>query len=183
MLRLFAGIPLPSAVRESLGALQTGIPGARWVAPESLHLTLVFIGEVDEGAAEDIDEALAAIRGPAFDLRLSEVGHFGNRKSARAIWAGVVRAEPLTRLQEKVEVALNHAGIDVERRKYKPHVTLARLRNAPVAKVGDFLEAHNTFAAGPFAVDRFVLFRSRLGSGGAVYEILADYPLDGPAAD
>ncbi len=178
MLRLFAGIPLPLTVRDRLSLLQVGMPGARWVAASNLHLTLVFIGEVDEGTAEDIDGALTGIRAPAFELTLSGVGHFGHGRRARALWAGVVPDEALRRLQEKVVVALTHAGVAVERRKFKPHVTLARLRNAPVAKVGAFIEANNTFHAGPAAVDRFVLFRSRLGGEGAVYEIVADYTLE-----
>lgn len=178
MLRVFVGIALPDDIRAALADLKVGMPGARWIPPENMHITVAFIGEIDEGAAEDAHEALGRIRVPAFATRLFEIGHFGDGNRARALWIGVERAEPLMRLNDKVETALSQEGIPVERRKYRPHVTLARLKNVPADRLGTFMAAHNTFTAGPFAVDRFVLFRSRLGGEGAAYEELESYPLD-----
>ncbi len=182
MLRLFVGIALPREVRQALEGLHAGIQGARWVPAENMHITLVFIGEIDEGVAEDVHETLSAIRAPAFETRISGLGHFASKGKARALWAAVERAEPLMRLQEKVGTALAQAGVEAEHRKYRPHVTLARLRDAPLHRVGGFLEAHNAFAAGPFGIDRFILFRSRLGGEGATYEALAEYPLQSSSA-
>ena len=97
MIRLFVALELPEAVRTRLSMLQGGVPGARWSTDEQLHLTLRFIGEVDDNVAHDIDDALAGIRAPAFTLELAGVGEFGG-KNPRALWAGVqvlgARSEP-----------------------------------------------------------------------------------------
>lgn len=181
-MRLFVGIALPEDVRDRLGALQAGLPGARWVEPEKAHLTLRFIGETDGGRAEDIDEALAAIRAPAFGLRLSGIGCFESGRRVRAVWVGLDRSEALAHLADKVESAIARLGFPPERRKFTGHVTLARLDGAPAETVGPYIAHHNTFAAGPFPVDRFTLFRSFLGKRGSRYQALADYRLDGGAA-
>ncbi len=177
-MRLFVGIPLPEDVRARLGELKGGLQGARWVRPENMHLSLRFIGEVPGGDEADIDEALATIEAPAFDLTLKGLGCFDRRRRVHAIWAGVERPEPLIRLQGKVAAALMRLGHEPEHRKFKPHVTLARMKNGSAADVSRYLEAHNGFSAGPFDVGCFTLFRSHLGHGGAHYEALADYGLE-----
>ncbi len=176
-MRLFVGVPLPAEVRESLGSLCSGVPGARWVDTDNMHVTLRFIGEVDSIQAEDIDTALGDVRQPAFGLALRGVGCFDSGRKARSVWAGVAKSDGLMHLRDKVESTIVRAGFEPERRKFKPHVTLARLRNTPSARVGPYLEAHNAFAAGPFPVDRFHLLQSYLGHTGARYQTIADYPL------
>jgi 2'-5' RNA ligase len=178
-MRLFVGIALPETVRAHLAMLQSGIAGARWIGPENLHVTLRFIGEVDGGQAHDIDAALDAVRGPAFALAFAGLGCFDRRRRVHTIWAGVAKSEPLMRLQAKIESALVRTGLEAERRKFLPHAALARMKNGltPSHKIGAYIEANNLFAAGPFTVDRFTLFRSHLGGAGAHYEILAEYEL------
>ena len=176
-MRLFVGVPLPAAVRESLAGLCSGVPGARWVDTGTIHITLRFIGEVDAIEAEDIDAALSDLRQPAFELALRGVGCFASGRKVRAVWAGVARSDGLAHLRDKVESAIVRAGFEPERRKFRPHVTLARLRNTTSARVGPYLETHNAFAAGPFPVDRFDLLRSYLSHAGARYQTIADYPL------
>src|SRR5208282_1129398 len=102
MLRLFVGIALPPEVKLSLSLLCAGVPGAKWVDPGNYHVTLRFIGEVDEGAASDLDDALARIRAPRFALALAGVGQFGNRM----LWAGVERNDALAHLHEKIDSAV-----------------------------------------------------------------------------
>ena len=176
-MRLFVGVPLPAEVRESLGSLCSGVPGARWVDTDTIHITLRFIGEVDAIQAEDIDAALSDVRQPAFRLALCGVGCFASGRKVRAVWAGVAQSDGLAHLRDKVESAIVRAGFEPERRKFKPHVTLARFRNTASARVGPYLETHNAFAAGPFPVDRFDLLRSYLSHTGARYQTIADYPL------
>jgi 2'-5' RNA ligase len=176
MIRLFVALELPEAVRTGLSLLQGGVPGARWASDEQLHLTLRFIGEVDGNVANDIDDALAGIRAPAFTLELAGVGEFGG-KNPRALWAGVRGSDALLHLQRKVEAALQRLGLPAEERKFSPHVTLARLRASPREKVVQFLTHHALFASGPFEVKQFVLFSSYLGSGGSVYHAERTYPL------
>ncbi len=177
MIRLFVALELPEDVRGSLARLCSGLPGARWVPPENLHLTLRFIGEVDQGFAEDIDAALGTVKTPAFDLFLEGVGHFGKGRAARTLWVGVGSSETLVRLQAKIETALLGAGVAPETRKFTPHVTLARLKAPPRGKLESYLLAHDAFRTRPFAVTRFALFSSFLSSSGAIYTLEAAYPL------
>ncbi len=177
MYRLFVGIALPEDIRARLGALCGGLPGARWVDAENLHLTLRFIGDVGRDAAEDIHDALERVRGAPFELTVSGLGCFETGRKVRALWADVGREERLVWLQERIESVLVRTGVEPERRKFKAHVTLARFRNGGSPRIGDFLEAHNTFSAGPFPVEAFTLFRSFLGREGPHYEALAEYPL------
>src|SRR4051812_13408366 len=130
MIRLFVALPLPEDVTDSLLALEQGVPGARWSTREQLHLTLRFIGEVDGRDASAIDETLAAISAPPFTLQLKGVGAFGG-KNPRALWAGVAANEALIHLQRKIESTIQRLGFHAEKRKYTPHVTLARLRATP----------------------------------------------------
>ncbi len=177
MLRLFVALDFPEEIRRRLAGLGGGVPGARWTEVENLHLTLRFIGEVPGDQAAGIDAALAEVTAPAFDLVLDGVGVFGSGRHARVLWAGVERGEGLAHLQAKVESALVRCGLPAEERRFTPHVTLARLRDAPKDRVGRFIEERGLFRAGPVRMDHFTLYRSHPGKGGAVYEPLRSYPL------
>lgn len=177
MFRLFVGIPLPSTIHAYLAGLCSGLPGARWVAPENMHITLRFIGTVGGGEAEDIHERLSEIRSPAFALTLANVGCFESGRKIHSLWVGVTREPYLIRLADKVDSAIARAGMVPERRKFKPHVTLARFRTGASPRIGAFIERNSPFTTAPFPVDHFTLFRSFLGGEGAHYESLADYPL------
>jgi RNA 2',3'-cyclic 3'-phosphodiesterase len=181
MFRLFVGIPLPSTIRARLAGLCSGVPGARWVAPENMHITLRFIGTVGGGDAEDIHERLSRVQSPAFALTLAHVGCFESGRKVHSLWVGVNREPYLIRLADKVDSAIVRAGIVPERRKFKPHVTLARFRTGTSPRIGTFIERNYPFTTVPFPVDHFTLFRSFLGGEGAHYKSLADYPLQ-PAA-
>ena len=178
MIRLFVGISVPESIRERLAGLGGGVPGASWVNPENLHLTLRFIGEVENGLAEDIDAALLQLRAPGFALTLDGVGFFGKPGAARTLWAGIRKCDALMHLQGKVETAVRRAGLPAEERKFAPHITLARLKGAPVPRLQRFVEEHAAFLAGPFPVDRFILYSSFRSRSGAIYTPEADYPLD-----
>jgi RNA 2',3'-cyclic 3'-phosphodiesterase len=174
MLRLFVGIALPPALKLRLSLLASGVPGARWVDPGNYHLTLRFIGEVDEGMASDVDAVLLHIQAKRFDVVLAGVGHFGDRM----LWAGVEKSPPLVHLRDKIESALVRLGLEPETRRYAPHVTLARLRNAGAEKLQEFLAEHALFRAEPFPVEKFSLVASYLTKAGAIYEDQADYELE-----
>ena len=178
-MRVFVGIPLPENISERLGGLCSGLPRARWVSPENMHVTLRFIGEVDDVVAEDVDAALSQIRMPTFPISVSNLGCFERGRKVHTIWAGIEDGDIIGRLHEKVEIALIRAGFEPEGRKFKPHITLARIRGGvPARRIGEYMQACGGFFAGPFAVDHFTLFRSHLGRGGAYYETLVDYPLE-----
>ncbi len=176
-MRLFVAIALPDAARAMLGHVAGGLPGARWMPPESLHLTLHFIGDVDRGQAEDLHTALSGIHAPAFTLAVGSLGTFGNDRAQRALWLGVAANPGLDHLHGKVESAMARSGFPPERRKFKPHVTLARLKGTPIDRLSEYLTLHAGIAVPSFDVEAFTLFRSHLGEAGARYEALADYPL------
>jgi 2'-5' RNA ligase len=176
MIRLFTAIEIPEAIRTRLTFLQGGIPSARWSPVENFHLTLRFIGEVSETTASDIDGVLEGLNGQGFTLTLKGVGEFGGR-DPRALWVGVAPSEPLMRLAAKIESALQRMGLEAETRKYSPHVTLARLRDAPIGKVREFLAAHAMFESTPFAVREFALFSSHMRAGGSQYQVERTYEL------
>jgi 2'-5' RNA ligase len=183
MIRLFVALRFPDEVRRSLAALCAGVPGARWVNPDQFHLTLRFIGEVDGRAARTIGEELAGIVVPSFNLELFGVGTFGDKRKANSLWAGVRPNAMLNRLQDKVDNAMLRAGLPPDRRKFMPHVTLARLNNAPFDRLGAFLSHHALYAAPACHVDRFVLYSSFLSSSGAIYTPEHVYRVDGGEAD
>lgn len=177
MIRLFIGIDLPQELKLALLPMMGGIPGAKWVDSGNLHVTLRFIGEVDEGVAADIDAALAGVRARSFELGLAGVGQFGGGQKTRSLWVGVDRNAALLQLHEKIEHALMRCGLPPELRKYTPHVTLARLKNAPPGEVQGFVERHALFRAAPFVVSRFGLIASYSTKAGPIYEDQAEYPL------
>src|SRR5439155_3004377 len=116
MLRLFVGIEFPPELKLQLSMLETGIPGAKWVDAGNMHLTLRFIGEVDEGVASDIDAALARIRAPRFAVTLTGIGHFGGA-APRLLWAGVESNAALFHLRDKIEAAVIRAGLAPDTRR------------------------------------------------------------------
>ncbi len=139
-MRLFVALSIPDAVAQSLMLLQGGVPGARWQAREQLHLTLRFIGEVDGRDARALDDALAAIDAPAFELQLHGVGQFGN-KQPHTLWAAARKNDLLDHLQRKVDTAIRRVGQPQDAHKFNPHVTLARLRHPELEQVRQWLTA------------------------------------------
>ncbi len=180
MIRAFVAIPLPPDVVGALVAAQAGLPAGRAVEPDTLHLTLAFLGERPEPVVEDVHFALEAIRAPGFALRLARLGVFGEGRP-RVLFAEVDPEPQLSQLREKVVQAARGAGLRLERARYRPHVTLARfgpgLAPEDVERTHAFAARAADFRAGPFDVAEFRLIRSLLGRGGPVYDALAAYPL------
>jgi 2'-5' RNA ligase len=183
MIRLFVAIDVPDAARRDMTALCNGVPGAKWVLPEQMHLTLRFIGEVDGAMGRDVASALSEIVAPAFQLGLAGVGSFGARRAARVLWVGVQPCPEVMRLQAKIETALQRIGLAPERRKFHPHITLARLNGAPEQRVAEYLRAHSAFATPAFEAENFVLYSSFLSQGGALHLVEAGYKLAAPNMD
>lgn len=177
MIRLFVGIELPEDIRLSLGDLCGGVPGASWTPDENLHLTLRYIGEISEGDAHDVHDALMGVRCPSFELSFSGVGHFSTGDEVRVLWAGVDKSDELMKLQRNIESALVRMGFPPEERRFRPHVTLARLGGTPIGRVQDFLAHNALFRAGPCTVEWFTLFSSHRRAEGAIYTAEAEYPL------
>jgi 2'-5' RNA ligase len=176
-MRLFVAIDLPEGVKERLAAIATGLPGARWVAAEQLHLTLRFIGEVEGSVVHDIRDVLDEVVRAPFDLQLQGVGFFPPRKKPRVVWVGVEKNKELIQLRNRIESGLTRIGLEPEGRKFAPHITLARLKNTPASRVGRFLEEYSLLYAPPFRVREFRLYSSVLSERGAKHFVEQVYPL------
>ncbi|MQA66907.1 MAG: RNA 2',3'-cyclic phosphodiesterase [Alphaproteobacteria bacterium] len=177
MIRLFTALELPLAARERLAALAGGVPGARWIPPDNMHLTLRFIGDVDEATAGDLADALAAVQARAFDIVIEGVGTFSRGRKPSMLWAGVARNDALMHLQERIDSVLVRAGLPPETRKFSPHVTLARLKDSPRARTEEFIAAHSLLRLPPVRADRFTLFSSFHGREHPTYRAEARYDL------
>jgi 2'-5' RNA ligase len=175
MPRLFTGLEIPARVAQSLAMMRGGLPGARWIDPENYHLTLRFIGDIDDSLAREIAGLLGRGQRAPFELRIDGLSSFGGRKP-RALVAAVPPVTPLMELQAEHERLLQRLGLPPEGRRYTPHVTLARLRESSSRQVADYLTARAHFRSSSFPVSRFVLFSSRSSVGGGPYLIEAAYP-------
>ena len=175
MPRLFTALEIPPEIGQSLALLRGGLPGARWITPENYHLTLRFIGDIDDALAREIAYMLGQVKRPVFDLRIDGLDSFGGNKP-RAVVAAVPAVPELVELQADHERLMQRVGLEPER-KYKPHVTLARLRDTSSRQVADFLSTRQPFRSCSFPVSRFVLYSSRASVGGGPYVVEAEYPL------
>ncbi|RVV98971.1 RNA 2',3'-cyclic phosphodiesterase [Mesobaculum littorinae] len=178
MIRTFAALDLPAATRDRLRMLGEMLPLKRRVPPENLHLTLVFLGELDDPTLESAHDGFDALRHPAFDLRIEGLGLFGGDRP-RAVYAGVAPSEALMRLQAGVARAARTAGVALATRRFVPHVTLARWqpRGPDLVRLEHAMAQMSGFATDPVEVTEFVLYRSDLGGGQARYTELCRYPL------
>ena len=176
MPRIFTGLEVPAAVGRELSMLRGGLPGARWIDPENYHVTLRFIGDVDDVVAHEVASTLGMVRRTELELRFDGLTSFGGRRP-RALVATVAPSPALMDLQAEHERLLRRIGLEPEARKYTPHVTLARLRETSSRQVADYLSARVLFGMLPFRVSRFVLFSSRSSTGGGPYVVEAAYPL------
>jgi 2'-5' RNA ligase len=170
MPRLFTGLEIPADIAADLDLMQGGVMGARWVERESFHLTLRFIGDIGDQLAAELVLLLDGVSSPGFSLQLKGVGAFGGAKP-HSIHVGVADNPVLKRLQAAHERACQAAGLPPEQRKFTPHVTLARLKQASAGEVQRFIAAHNLYASRRFEVSRFVLFSSRPSRGGGPYAV------------
>lgn len=182
-LRLFLAIPIPPPIAVRLSALETNVPGASWRQAEHYHLTLCFIGDVDESTARDIDLELGRIVAAPFEISLCGAGSFGGREPT-ALWAGSEAPPDLARLAASCEAAVRNAGLSPlsrpnEGRKYKPHVTLAYLNGTLDWEVANYLQDTADFRTEAFWVDHFCMYSSRSTKAGSHYVEEAVYPLTG----
>ncbi|MGO4716469.1 RNA 2',3'-cyclic phosphodiesterase [Bradyrhizobium sp. 2TAF24] len=176
MPRLFAGLEIPPDIGRSLSDLRGGLPGARWIDPENYHVTLRFIGDIDGLAANEIALTLFRVNRRPFDVTVQGLSSFGGKKP-RAVVASVVPCRPLMELQAELERLMQRMGLDPEGRKFTPHVTLARLRDASNRDVADYLSVRGYFPSRVFTASRFVLFSSRSSVGGGPYVVEDSYAL------
>jgi len=176
MPRLFVALEVPRNAAMSLSLLRGGLPGARWIDVENFHITLRFIGDIDGRTADEVVDRLDRIERPEFQIALSGMGSFGSKKP-HAVFAGVTPAPEMYALQAEIERICQRLGLPADPRKFTPHVTLARLRNARTEDVAHYLSGRGNFHTAPFTVNRFVLMSSKESVGGGPYLTEEVFPL------
>lgn len=196
-MRIFIGIDLDSQVQTQIERFVEGVqglaPDARWMRPESLHITLKFIGEQTHAQVEAIAGSLKRVEASAFDLRISGYGFFPTAKAARVFWIGVSPVSELAALAASVDVATSEAAVPREERPYSPHLTLARggagrrsgspqrrpsdSKNAIFGMLQTRLAAIKEPSFGTMTAREFILYQSQLSPAGSKYTRLETFPL------
>jgi 2'-5' RNA ligase len=180
-IRTFIAIELPPDIKTVLNQLQTELSSGKdssvkWVNPNSIHLTLKFLGNVDTKAIPDITDAMkkSAKNAKTFSLQLSEIGAFPNTRSPRVVWVGIKgNTEVLSRLQKNLELALAATGFPPENKSFSPHLTLGRVRSGTrpnqLRALSERLSAIKLQARPKFYINSIDLMKSELTPKGAVY--------------
>lgn len=183
-MRAFIAIDLApeikAVLRELVRALRATRADVRWVEPEGMHLTLKFLGEIDDARAGRVGEVLAGTgrRHPAFPLRLEGTGAFPGDRAPRVFWAGVVAGPELGALHADLEGSLAAEGFEPEAREFRPHLTLGRVKGpGRLREAAAELEKRRAETFGAMTARRIGLVESRLGPGGPVYRIVHEAEL------
>lgn len=194
-MRIFIGIDLEPEVRSRIARFLEGVqgfaPDARWVRPESLHITLKFIGEQRPEQVEAVTERLRRVEGSAFEIRCGGYGFFPTAKAPRVFWIGIHAGPQLAGLAETIDMATSELSIPREDRPYSPHLTLARAggrSGSPTRQKGDgpntiFAVLDKRLAAmgeldfGTMTAREFILYQSQLSPAGSKYTKLQRFPL------
>lgn len=177
MPRLFVALDLPESLRSELSRLGRAVEAARPTPLEQLHVTLRFLGEVDEELGGRFAAEAAGLRAPAFELTPSGLGCFPNARRPRIAWAGFEPCQPLLELQAAMETLSRDCGLEPETKPFRPHVTLARWKRPDRRAAVGWLEEQGDFAAPPFLVTRFHLYSSVLHPSGAEHRRLRSFGL------
>jgi 2'-5' RNA ligase len=176
MPRLFTALEVPADIGAQLSFLRGGLPGARWVDAENYHVTLRFLGDVDDRTANEAALLLDGIAREPLNISIGELDAFGGDRP-RSIIAKVKPSAELLELQAEMERNMRRVGLPPESRKYTPHVTLARLRDVKPRDVADWLATRGGAPRLDFEARRFVLFSSRASTGGGPYVLEESFPL------
>ncbi len=175
MARLFVGLDIHETLIEDLAYARGGVEGAHWQRDNQLHLTLAFIGDAHRKTKREIEDMLARIHFEPFELSLEGVGMFGKPRHPKMLWAGVSDKRPLQHLHDKIASGLDRIDVEIDRRKYKPHVTLARFRRGAEARVGDWLTSNQLLHTRSVRVEKFALFSSERTSEGSFFRHEAEF--------
>ncbi len=178
MPRLFTAIEIPEIVSDELLDLQEPLAGAKWIDADNYHLTLRFVGDIDNRIAQEFTANLAGIMADAFELRITGLGAFGGN-DPKSVWAGLDPSPQLDALARAHERAARNAGIPPVKHAFKPHITLARLRYSSPEAVAQFLTRFGGYRSELFVVTRFVLMSSKPSTGGGPYVVEEEFLLSG----
>ena len=170
--RAFLAIPLPRQLQEAIrviqSELQASIAEARWTRPENLHLTLHFFGEIEQETLEKLKVSVLSVKGcqRPFQVEVKGLGAFPDPYRPRVIWLGLEPRDQIEQLHRATEQCLSHAGLTTDSRPYSPHLTIGRLLGGKLDLTELFSSMQQKTIA-PLAVDRLILYESRLRPEGA----------------
>lgn len=183
-MRSFIAIELPETVKSALAELQQEFENCgadiRWVKPDNIHLTLKFLGNIEEKSVEKIVKTIDGIcnKYAAFSLEVRGTGVFPNIKSPRVLWVGIIGNSVLEGLQKELEDGMASIEFERESRKFTPHLTLGRFRaTVKKEKLLDKIESYKNSSFGLIDVKSILLMRSVLKPSGAEYAKIAEIPL------
>lgn len=192
-MRIFVGLDIDADIRSRMTRYLEGVrgfaPEARWVKPESFHVTLKFVGEQKDELVEEIKRELATVHAKPFEVSFSGNGFFPNARSPRVFWLGIEAGEQLRQLAKTVDEAVARTGVERETNDYRPHLTLARSGSGrphpmpgdrpspPLRRLGEKLEGKPAPDFGTMTAREFFLYESKLSPGGARYTKIAGFPL------
>lgn len=181
MIRLFVGIEPPVKIAEQLYSLRGGVPLARWVPQEKLHLNLAFLGNINETAASDIHDKLQQVQFQTFSITFQGLGYFADGDKPHHLWCDVQEKQPLQALHSKINKIVQDCHINNDKfRQFIPHLTLASLHGTSLTEVMSFIAANNLFKTDTFQVSHFSLISSHArdeSDAGKYYRVEAQYPL------
>ena len=176
MTRLFLAVELPPALRKQLAQLDPHIENLRWVSEENLHLTLLFLGALPTEIEHELRTALAALRVAPARVSVETMGTFRN-PGGTIVWAGIPNPPAhLLELQRQLRDTAAALGISVEKRAYKPHITVARSRTRLPTQFRAWLRGHEQEVFGSFEIQQVTLFSSRMEKHGPIYTSEGRYP-------
>ena len=198
-MRIFIGIDLEDEIRTKIARFLEGVSGfapeARWVRPESLHITLKFIGEQKPEQVAAIGQRLRSIQRTAFEIHIAGCGFFPTPKAPRVFWIGIHAGLDLASLAKQIDDAVGELGVPREDREFSPHLTLARAGGQSRRSSGDpkwrkgdrpnsvFAVLQKRLATmgdldfGTMTADKFILYQSQLSPGGSKYTKLERFPM------
>lgn len=177
-MRIFIAIELPDQVRSMLARLRRELPGARWLPAEQLHLTMAFLGELDQSSVNRLTDQLSKLQLPDFALHFSAIGCFPDQRQARVLWIGVQPEPLLTKLARSIQQTIVSCEIPLEQRPFSPHITLARFKPPAAPQIlQPYLRQHSQPKLPAIEVREFILFQSRLTSQGAIHTPLERFAL------
>jgi len=175
MPRLFIGLEIPQNIATSLSIIQGGVAGARWIDPDSYHITLRFLGEVDRHLNLRLRDQLGQLECDPFSIQIRGLDSFGSSRNPRAIYARVGSSNPLMQLQKQLERNIQLLGFDPVHRRFTPHITLARLKHARIQEVGLFCAQHTFSISEEFTATHLALYSAKAATGGGPYVVEARY--------
>jgi RNA 2',3'-cyclic 3'-phosphodiesterase len=187
-MRCFIAIDISEQIRKSLAKLQNELRGkadvrkgdVKWVNPETIHLTLKFLGEIKDEQAVEVCNVTRDVAGrhQSFEVEVEQVGQFGGT-STRVLWVGAGQnCNALLELQQDLEEQLDLAGWPKEGRKFAAHLTLCRVRNSKAgSKLAQLIRPYKDFNLGTMPADSFSVYQSQLTPQGPIYTVLGNYRL------